>query len=268
MRSPTLAGQVVLVTGANSGIGEAIAKAMALAGASVIVNYVANEDDAYRVVRDIISTGGRASAVKADVSSEPQVLEMFKEALKTFGTVDILVNNAGIETDAPFVDLSLDQWSRVMGVNLTGAFLCTREAAREFIRRGVRQDVSASAGKIIFISSVHDTIPWKNHVNYASSKGGVSMLMKSVAQELSEFKIRANCISPGAIKTGINKPAWETPEAAAKLTELIPYGRIGMPADIAPAAVWLASDEADYITGTTLYIDGGMLLYPGFRTGG
>jgi glucose 1-dehydrogenase len=264
----SLQGQTALVTGSSSGIGEGIARAMAAAGAKVVVNYAHSEDAATRVVQDIRAAGGTAMAVGADVSREDQVKHLVGAACQEYGTLDILVSNAGIQSDARFVDMTLEQWQKVIGINLTGAFLCAREAVQEFLRRGVVQERSAAAGKIIFISSVHQVIPWAGHANYAAAKGGIEMLMKTLAQELAPARVRVNAIAPGAIKTKINKSAWDTPEAAASLLKLIPYGRIGEPKDIGPVAVWLASDEADYLTGTTLYVDGGMLLYPGFRTGG
>jgi glucose 1-dehydrogenase len=245
-----LKNQVVLVTGASSGIGAGIAKEMGGAGATVIVNYASSEE------------------IRADVSDEAQVTDMFKKAIEQFGTIDVLVNNSGVQKDSEFVHMTLKQWQTVLGINLTGAFLCSREAAREFIRRGVTPERSKAAGKIIFVSSVHEVIPWAGHVNYAASKGGVMLLMKSIAQELAPHRIRVNSIGPGAIKTRINRAAWDTPEAEAELLRLIPYNRVGEPDDIGKVAVWLASDESDYITGTTVFADGGMLLYPGFATGG
>ena len=268
MENLSLKNQTALVTGANSGIGEAIARAMGRAGANIVINYVTGGDAAEKIAEEIRQGGVSAAAVKADVSREDEVAAMFRSVDETFGGLDILVSNAGIQRDSPFKDMTLDKWNAVLGVNLTGAFLCAREAARRFLAQGVKPGRSVSAGKIIFISSVHDTIPWAGHVNYAASKGGLQMLMKSVAQELAPFRIRANCISPGAIKTNINRSAWETPGEEAELEKLIPYGRVGVAGDVARAAAWLASDEADYITGTTIYVDGGMLLYPGFRTGG
>jgi glucose 1-dehydrogenase len=263
-----LKGQTVLVTGANSGIGEGIARAMAAAGANVAVNYIADEESAYRIVQEIKEKNGAAIPVKADVSKEDQVLSMYETILREFGSIDILINNAGVQRDSQFVDLTLEQWRFVLDINLTGAFLCAREAAKEFIRRGLVPERSCAAGKIIFVSSVHEVIPWARHVNYAASKGGIMLLMKSMAQELAPYKIRVNSIGPGAIKTNINRSAWETPEAEASLLKLIPYKRVGDAEDIARITVWLASDEADYITGTTIYADGGMLLFPGFSTGG
>ncbi len=263
-----LRGQKALVTGANSGIGAAVAKGLAAAGAEVAINYVTNPHATDRLIDEIESAGGKAIGIKADVSQEDQVRLMFREVVETFGTLDILVNNAGLQRDAPVHEMSLADWNFVLGVNLTGQFLCSREAIKEFLRREVPRDCSCSAGKIICMSSVHDRIPWAGHANYAASKGGVMLLMMTMAQELARYKIRVNSISPGAIKTPINMAAWETPEKEAELLELIPYGRVGKVEDIANAAVWLASDASDYVTGTTLYVDGGMTLYPGFREGG
>jgi glucose 1-dehydrogenase len=263
-----LKNQKALVTGANSGIGEACALALGAAGADVVVNYVSHPEEADRVVKCLEESGRRALAVRADVSREDEVQAMFAQMLKEFGTIDILVNNAGLQRDARFHEMTLEQWNTVISINLTGQFLCAREAVREFLRRGVVPEVSSAAGKIICMSSVHEVIPWGGHVNYAASKGGVMLLMKSMAQELAPKKIRVNSIAPGAIKTPINRAAWETPEAEAELLKLIPEGRVGVPEDIARTAVWLASDASDYVTGTTLFVDGGMTLYPGFATGG
>ena len=264
----SLAGQRALVTGANSGIGEGIARGLAEAGAAVVVNYVADEERAALIVDDIRKNGGKAIAVRADVSNELEVQAMFRTMFEHFGSIDILVNNAGLQRDAAFQNLSLQQWNTVIGVNLTGQFLCAREAVREFLRHGVVPIISSAAGKIICISSVHDVIPWAGHANYAASKGGVTLLMKTMAQELAPSKIRVNSISPGAIKTPINTSAWDTPAAEASLLAKIPYGRVGETSDIAKAAVWLASDHSDYVCGATLYVDGGMTLYPSFREGG
>jgi glucose 1-dehydrogenase len=187
---------------------------------------------------------------------------------EAFGTIDILVANAGLQKDAPFDQMTLQDWNTVLDVNLTGQFLCAREAVREFKRRGVRKEVSCAAGKIICMSSVHDAIPWAGHVNYAASKGGVMLMMKSIAQEVAPYRIRVNSISPGAIRTPINAAAWNTPEAYNELLKLIPYKRIGEAEEIGRAAAWLASDYADYVNGVSLFVDGGMTLYPGFETGG
>lgn len=263
-----LRNQKALVTGGSSGIGEGCALALGAAGAAVLVNYHSDAEEAERVVEAIRQAGGEAIAFQADVSREEDVQKMFAEAIRQFGTLDILVNNAGLQQDAAFPEMTLKQWERVIGVNLTGQFLCAREAVREFLRRGVVSSVSRAAGKIICMSSVHEIIPWAGHVNYASSKGGVMQLMKSMAQELAPKKIRVNSVAPGAIKTPINRDAWETPAARVQLLKLIPDGRIGEPEDIANTVVWLASDLSDYITGATIFVDGGMTLYPGFATGG
>ncbi len=266
--NPKLKGQSALVTGANSGIGKAVAVALANDGANVVVNYVTHPEAADAVVAEIKSNGGTAIALQADVSKEDQVQAMFQAMYKQFGTIDILVNNAGLQKDSPFENMSLADWQLVIDINLTGQFLCAREAVREFLRRGIVPERSVAAGKIICMSSVHEVIPWGGHVNYASSKGGIMLLMKSMAQELAPKKIRVNSIGPGAIQTPINRAAWETPEALNKLLTLIPYNRIGQPEDIGKLAAWLASDESDYITGTTVFCDGGMTLYPGFSTNG
>ncbi len=264
-----LVGQTAIVTGANSGIGKAVAIALAKDGANVVINYIANPEATEEVIQAIKEDGrGDAVGFKADVSQEDEVQEMFRWTIEKFGTVDILVNNAGLQRDAAFQEMTLSDWQFVLSVNLTGQFLCAREAVREFLRRGHRPSVSSALGKIICMSSVHEVIPWAGHANYAASKGGVMLLMKSMAQELGPKGIRVNSIGPGAIKTPINTDAWETPEAESELLNLIPYKRVGEPSDIGAAAVWLASDESDYAHGITLFVDGGMTLYPGFTTNG
>ena len=263
-----LKGQSALVTGASSGIGKAVAIALANDGATVVVNYSSHPERGQEVADEIKANGGTAIVYQADVSKEKEVQAMFQAMYKEFGTIDILINNAGLQKDSSFVDMTLSDWQKVIDVNLTGQFLCGREAAREFLKRGVVPEKSVAAGKIICMSSVHEVIPWSGHVNYATSKGGIMLLMKSMAQELAPQKIRVNSIAPGAIQTPINKDAWETPEALDKLLTLIPYKRIGQPEDIGKVAVWLASDESDYITGATIFVDGGMTLYPGFAGNG
>jgi len=263
-----LAGQTAIVTGASSGIGMACAIGLGLEGANVVVNYAGNNKGADEAVETIKAAGGNAIAVKADVSKQDQVKAMFKKAIDTFGTVDILVNNAGLQKDAPFLEMALEDWQYVLDVNLTGQFLCAQEAVREYVRRGARPEISRSLGKIICMSSVHEIIPWAGHINYAASKGGVMLMMKSLAQELGPMKIRVNSIAPGAIKTPINTSAWHTPEAEARLLKLIPYKRVGETSDISNVCVWLCSDESDYIHGETIFVDGGMTLYPGFEDNG
>jgi glucose 1-dehydrogenase len=261
--------QVAIVTGASSGIGAGCAIELAAAGATVVINYPAarSVEKTQKIVDQITAAGGRAVMFQADVSKEEEVMAMFRHTIAQYGTVDILINNAGLQKDAKFADMTLEDWNFVLSVNLTGQFLCAREAVKEFLRRG-NNGKSKSLGKIICISSVHEVIPWAGHVNYAVSKGGVMMLMKSVAQEYAAQKIRVNSIAPGAIATAINKENWDSEEDMNKMLELIPYKRIGQPEDIGKAAVWLASDDSEYVTGTTLVVDGGMLLYPGFEDNG
>src|SRR6058998_3245846 len=236
-----LRGQKALVTGANSGIGQAVALALAHAGADVVINYVSRPDAAEAVVKEAMRCGASVYAHQADVRKEDQVQAMFKKMIQEFGTIDILVNNAGLQKDARIEDMTLADWQFVLDVNLTGQFLCSREAIREFKRRGVRKEVSCAAGKIICMSSVHEVAP---------------------------HSIRVNSVCPGAVRTPINMEAWGTPEAYRELMKLIPYKRIGEPDDIGRAAVWLASDDSDYIHGASIFVDGGMTLYPGFETGG
>jgi glucose 1-dehydrogenase len=263
-----LEGQVALVTGASSGLGAGVAKALAKAGAKVAINYSSSPDKAEKVLAEVKAAGGEGFTVKADVSKEPDVLEMFRQVFERYGTLDILVNNAGLQNDSKFHEMTLEQWNHVLSINLTGQFLCAREAIKEFLKRGIVPERSKSAGKIICMSSVHEVIPWAGHANYSASKGGVMMLMKSIAQEYAPQKIRVNSIGPGAIRTPINHAAWQTPEAYNNLLKLIPAKRIGEPEDIGGAAVWLASDDSEYVTGITLFVDGGMLLYPGFEDNG
>ena len=263
-----LRGQKALVTGASSGIGEGIARALGAAGAAVIVNYAGNAAGAARVVADLNAGGAEARAIRADVAREADVEAMFAEVLADWGRIDILVNNSGLQRDAALTEMTLEQWTTVLDVNLTGMFLCTRAAARAMIGQGPAPALSRATGKILCVSSVHEVIPWAGHVNYAASKGGVKLFMQSVAQELAPHRIRVNSIAPGAVQTPINRAAWETPQALQSLLTLIPYGRIGVPEDIGQAAVWLASDAADYVHGQTLFVDGGMTLYPEFARGG
>lgn len=267
-QAPLLEGHAAIVTGASSGIGLRVAEALAQAGASVVVNYHSHEEPARELVDRIIAEGGRATAVQADVAKEAEVVHLFDEAVSAFGRIDVVVANSGIQKDAPIAEMSLDDWNEVIDVNLTGQFLCAREAVKRFRRQPEARRPARSAGSIITLSSVHEVIPWAGHVNYASAKGGIRMLTRSLAQEVAADRIRVNAVAPGAIRTPINRDAWDSEEALTKLLTLIPYGRIGEPEDVARAVVWLASDMADYITGTTLFVDGGMTLYPEFRDNG
>lgn len=267
-------GQTVIVTGSSSGIGQACAIYFGGLGANVVVNYHSDEDGAQESLKKIKAGGGDGITVKADVSKEEDVIAMFKQTIEKFGHLDVMVSNAGLQVDSPFLEMTTKQWQKVIDVNLTGQFICIREAAKQFVKQSPKEkkgeiiNTGPAIGKIVMMSSVHDVIPWAGHVNYAASKGGVAMMMKSVSQELAPYKIRVNSISPGAIKTAINKAVWSKQESLNELMNLIPYRRIGTPEDVAKAVAWLASDESDYVNGETLYIDGGMTLYPEFADNG
>ncbi len=267
-REHVLKQQVALVTGASSGIGHAVAEAMAQAGASVVVNYHSQAEPAQALVARIRESGGQALAVKADVGQEAEVQRLFDEAVTAFGRVDILVANSGVQRDAPIGEMTLEQWNAVINTNLTGQFLCARAAVQQFRKQERVPEAGRALGKIIHMSSVHQLIPWAGHANYAASKGGVDLFMRTLAQEVAGERIRVNAIAPGAIATAINEDAVQDPQAREKLLTMIPYGRVGEVNDVAQAAVWLASDAADYVVGTTLFVDGGMSLYPEFRFGG
>ena len=260
------AGTRVLVTGAGSGIGRATAEAFGREGARVAVNYPADPEPARDTVAAIEAAGGAAIAVQGDVSDEDAVARMVRQAVDRFGGLDVAVANAGIQRDAPFLAMSLADWRLVLDVNLTGAFLTAQAAVRQFERQAPppeRRD--GCIGSVVFVSSVHETIPWAGHVNYAASKGGVKLLMQSLALELAPRKIRVNAVAPGATRTAINQAEWGTPAGLAGMLGQIPYGRLAEPAEIARAVLWLAGPDADYVVGTTLFVDGGMTLYP---TGG
>lgn len=259
-----LAGQAAIVTGASSGIGQATAVELARAGADVAVNYHGSEDGALETVRRIEALGRRGVTVKADVSQEDEIRSMFDAAERELGPVDIVVSNAGIQKDAAIADMSLDEWNAVIGLNLTGAFLIGREAVQRFRAKGRREDRSRALGKIVYNSSVHQRIPWAFRANYAAAKGGLKLLMESLAQEVAQEGIRVNAVAPGAIATAINAAEREGGGEAAML-KLIPYGRIGDPADVGRCIAWLVSDAADYIVGQSIFVDGGMTLYPEFR---
>ncbi len=260
-----VAGAVAVVTGASSGIGYGVAAELAARGAAVGINFLSDGKTAEALAQTIRERGGRALAIQADVSIEADVVRMVQRCVSEFGRLDIMVPNAGLQKDAGIAEMSLAEWNLVISVNLTGQFLCCREAIKQFRVQEQAGRPFRSAGAIVCMSSVHDRIPWAGHVNYASSKGGIRMMVETLAQEVAHEGIRVNAIAPGAIKTDINRSAWETEAALAQLLTLIPYGRIGLPEDIARVVAWLVTDEADYVTGTTLYVDGGMTLYPEFR---
>jgi glucose 1-dehydrogenase len=256
--SQRLAGRRALVTGASSGIGRSTVMRLAAEGASAVVNYVGRRDGADEVVGAIEAQGGRAIAVEADVSSEPEVQAMFERARDELGgPVDILVNNAGVEAPYALVDMPLEEWNRVIGVNLTGAFLCAREAARGMVGAGL-------PGIIVNVSSVHEVIPWERFGHYCASKGGMKVWAQTIAKELAPKRIRVVNVAPGAIATPINKDVLEDDVKRRAVEAEIPWGRFGKPEEIAGAVAWLASDEAEYVTATTLFVDGGMTAYPGF----
>jgi len=264
----SLNGQVALVTGGSSGIGAAVAEALGKAGAAVAINYHSHAEPAEELARRIQDAGGRAIAVAGDVGDEDAVKTLFERTLEAFGRLDILVANSGLQKDAAVADMSLKDWNTVINTNLTGQFLCAQAAIRQFRQQGRDESISRALGKIIHMSSVHEVIPWAGHVNYAASKGGVNLLMRSLAQEVAAEGIRVNSIAPGAIATAINEEVTGDEAKARELLRLIPYKRVGHVDDIGNVAVFLASDLADYIVGTTLFVDGGMCLYPGFEDNG
>ncbi len=253
----SLSGRVAVVTGGNTGIGRAISLAFAAAGADLAINYIANDQAAHDVAHEIAKMGRRCILVQGDASSEEGVDRLFRAAIQEYGTVHIAVANAGIQRDAPLEHMSLEQWNEVIGVNLTGAFLCAREAAREFLRRST-EERAKNRGSILFITSVHQSSPWPGHANYSAAKAGVAMLMRTITQELAPRHIRVNAIAPGAIQTDINRPAWEAPLARRRLEAFIPHRRIGLPDEVAQAALWLVGDGSDYVNGATIYVDGGL----------
>jgi glucose 1-dehydrogenase len=253
-----LVGRRALVTGSASGIGRSTVLRLTAEGAAAVVNYVGPSDGADEVVEKVSSAGGHAVAVQADVSSEEQVQAMFARASDELGgPIDLLVNNAGIEKPFQLVDMPLEEWNKVLGVNLTGPFLCAREAARGMVAAG-------TPGVIVNISSVHEVIPWERFGHYCASKGGMKLWAQTIAKELAPRRIRVVNVAPGAIATPINKDVLEDEVKRRAVEAEIPWGRFGKPEEIAAAVAWLASDEAEYVTGTTLFVDGGMTAYPGF----
>jgi glucose 1-dehydrogenase len=249
-----LQGKVALVTGASSGIGYAIAERFGAEGAAVVINYVAYDDEAQELAQRLSSNGGRALALKADITDETQVNQMVERARGEFGTVDVLVNNAGIERSAPILEKPISDWDKIIGVNLRGAFMCLQACGR------VMRD-AGRGGSIVNISSVHEDVPFPGFAAYCASKGGMRMLMRDAALELAEYGIRVNNVAPGAIETPINKATLADPEKVKALNSIIPLGHPGQPDDVAQVALFLASDRARYVTGSTYYVDGGMVRY-------
>jgi glucose 1-dehydrogenase len=252
-----LQGKVGIITGAATGIGKGIATVFVAEGAAVVIDYVHGQDsDARELAKQLQASGGRASAVEADVTDPEQVKRLVDTAVSEFGKLDIFVNNAGIETKVPFVDVSLDLWNKVMAVNLTGPFLCAQAAARQMIAQG-------GGGRIINISSVHEDLPMPTNVPYCAAKGGLRMLMRTACVELAAHGITMNNIGPGAIDTPMDAPLKAHPEQMAELLSEIPLGRMGQPDEVGKLAAYLASDDAAYVTGSTFFIDGGMLRQAG-----
>jgi glucose 1-dehydrogenase len=253
-----LGGRKALVTGADSGIGQGVAFELAAHGAAVAVNYLSDSSVAESMVAQIERAGGRAIAVQMDVSSEDDVVRAIGGARAAFGGLDLLVNNAGIEKRFLLVDMPLEWWRRVIDVNLTGAFLCAREAARVMLADGVR-------GAIVNITSVHEVIPWEGFSHYCASKGGEKLFTQSIARELAPHGIRVVSVAPGAIATPINADVLADPKRKAAVEAEIPSGRWGEVGDVARAVAWVASEQADYVVGSTIFVDGGMTLYPRFE---
>ncbi len=253
-----LDGRKAIVTGGSSGIGKATAVRLAAEGARVAVNYYSDKeaDDANAVVEAIVNSAGDAIAVQADVGSEADVTAMVTKVAATFGGLDLLVNNAGIENKVPLLEMTLEQWDAVLRTNLTGAFLCLREAAKVMVK--------ASGGVVVNMSSVHEFIPWPGFAHYCATKGGLKLRMETAARELVDKKVRLVNVAPGAIATPINNFVLDDPEAKHAVESEIPLGHFGDPEQIAAAVAWAASDQASYITGTTIVVDGGMSLYPRF----
>lgn len=254
-----LAGKTALVTGASSGIGLETAARLGEDGANVAVNYRSDEEGAREAVRRIEDAGSRAVAVQGDVSSEEDVRRLVREVEDSLGAPDILVNNAGTQSERPFLQMSLEDWEKVVSVNMTGAFLVSREIIGGMIERG--------GGVVVNMSSVHQLIPWPRFAHYSASKGGLKLLTETLALEFAGRGVRVNAVAPGAISTPENQEKLKDPDSRASLESLIPWNRVGESSEVAACVAFLASDEASYVTGATLFVDGGMSLYPGFEEG-
>ncbi|MGG1364229.1 glucose 1-dehydrogenase [Priestia megaterium] len=255
-----LEGKVVVITGSSTGLGKAMAIRFATEKAKVVVNYRSKEEEANSVLEEIKKVGGEAIAVKGDVTVESDVINLVQSAIKEFGKLDVMINNAGMENPVSSHEMSLSDWNKVIDTNLTGAFLGSREAIKYFVENDIK-------GTVINMSSVHEKIPWPLFVHYAASKGGMKLMTETLALEYAPKGIRVNNIGPGAINTPINAEKFADPEQRADVESMIPMGYIGEPEEIAAVAVWLASSEASYVTGITLFADGGMTQYPSFQAG-
>ncbi|MGA9173448.1 MAG: glucose 1-dehydrogenase [Thermoactinomyces sp.] len=257
---PDLKGKVVVITGASKGIGRAMAIRFGQEQAKVVINYRSSEEEALEVMKDVKQAGGDAIIVRGDVTKEEDVKRLVRSAIDHYGTLDVMINNAGIENPVPSHELSLSDWNKVINTNLTGAFLGSREAIKYFVENNIK-------GNVINMSSVHEMIPWPLFVHYAASKGGIKLMTETLALEYAPKGIRVNNIGPGAIDTPINAEKFSDPEIRKDVESMIPMGYIGRPEEIAAVAAWLASSESSYVTGITLYADGGMTKYPEFQAG-
>jgi len=257
---PDLKGKVVVITGASKGIGRAMAIRFGQEQAKVVINYRSSEEEALEVMKEVKQAGGDAIIVRGDVTKEEDVKRLVRSAIDHYGTLDVMINNAGIENPVPSHELSLSDWNKVINTNLTGAFLGSREAIKYFVENNIK-------GNVINMSSVHEVIPWPLFVHYAASKGGIKLMTETLALEYAPKGIRVNNIGPGAIDTPINAEKFSDPEQRKDVESMIPMGYIGKPEQIAAAAAWLASSESSYVTGITLFVDGGMTKYPEFQAG-
>lgn len=255
-----LKGKVVAITGASTGLGRAMAIRFGQEGANVVINYFKDEKEALAVKKEVDDAGGQGAIVQGDVTKEQDVINLVQTAVQQFGQLDIMINNAGIENPVPSHEMTLENWEKVIGTNLTGAFLGSREAIKYFVEHNVK-------GNVINMSSVHEMIPWPTFVHYAASKGGVKLMTETLALEYAPKGIRVNNIGPGAINTPINAEKFADPAKRKDVESMIPLGYIGKPEQIAAVAAWLASDESSYVTGITLFADGGMTKYPAFQAG-
>ncbi|MCF6160476.1 MAG: glucose-1-dehydrogenase [Furfurilactobacillus sp.] len=255
-----LKNKVAVVTGGSKGIGQAIAKRFGEEHMSVVINYRSDKTGADEAVKLIEENGGKAVAVQADISEEDGATALLNAALNNFGTLDVWVNNAGMENRVATNEMPLSDWQRVLNINLTGVFLGSRAALDYFVKNDKK-------GNIINMSSVHEQIPWPGFAHYAASKGGVKLFNETIAMEYANRGVRVNAIGPGAINTPINAAKFADPQQMKDTLEMVPMKRIGDPEDVAAAAAWLASDQSSYVTGVTLFVDGGMTLYPSFQNG-
>jgi len=248
--------KIAIVTGSSLGIGRAIAVAFAREGASLTINYRSHPEQGKEAVEEIEKSGGKAISVQADVSEPEGVKDLIQQTVQEFGRIDVMVNNAGIEQKVPFLETPLEVWEKVISVNLTGVWIGCQEAARQIVSQG-------NGGRIINVSSVHEDLPMPTNSPYCAAKGGVRMMMRTIAVELAPHGITVNNIAPGAVETPINKNLDDHPEQRQELISEIPLGRIGRPEDVASVAVYLASDASSYSTGSTFFVDGGMMRRSG-----